>query len=624
MNFLLVPLLSISLVLIQCLIGGTRLVFSYPTYALIGLTAAATLFFIGKSGPKPSTVCIVSALLLAGYVFARALFSPVPYLARSDAFMVVACLLVYLITAVYLHSSRARLWVVCILMGLAVVHVTVGLIQFREQNGFMLFGFIKGLQSQRASGLLICPNHFAGFLEVIGIMALSLTAWSRFGFGSKLLTGYIAVFCYLGVILSVSRGGYLSATFSLLAFALFSLWIIGIYRRRDFTLSLLIVLLGGAVLLGGTAYVMTHNSFINGRLATLSKSTKDARVYNWQATLDQFKEAPVFGTGAGTHLYYGRQFRRRQIQADPIHSHNDYLEMLAEYGVVGELLLAGFLLTHLLYGMSTIGTLTVRRLCNSLVSSRSDSLALCVGATTGVLAIVAHSVVDFNMHIPGNALLLAFLFGIIANPGTERTIHPRSWASAELLLRTGMVLAGVALIAAVAFRYRGEAWTEKARVALRDNNYKSCLEKAEAAIKADNTNPCTFLYQGEAYRVMATRMPLASLRTVLFEKAVNSYQKGLAIFPRDETLWVRLGQAYDGSYQFDKAREAYLSALQLDPNLGMIHAYYGTHLFLTGQAEEAKKERAIAGRLGTTQAHTVGMSEAQSILDFDPANAKEN
>jgi hypothetical protein len=472
--------------------------------------------------------------------------------------------------------------------------------------------------------MLISGNHLAGYLEAVALLALGLTAWSRYRFGGKLLAGYVAGFCYLGLILSGSRGGYLSAAASLLVFALFSLWIIGIYRRRDFTLSLIIILLGGSLLLGGTTYLMTTNTFINGRLIRLTQATKDVRVYNWLASLDQFKEAPMLGTGAGTHLYYGRLFRRPQIQNDPIHSHGDYLEMLAEYGVVGELLALGFLFTHLIYGIRNIGVITVRRLCNSLDYPGSDSLALCLGATTAVIALMAHSVVDFNMHIPGNALLFAFIFGIIANPGVGRAAPPpRRLISPEMLLRSGIVLAGIVLLCTVATRYKGEEWTEKARVALRNQDYKECIDRATLAIQADPTNPNAYFYQGEAYRVTASKMQIPALRPVLFENAIAAYRHGLALFPQDENLTVRLAQSLDGLHLFDEAEEAYLQALHLDPNLGAIHAYYSAHLHLTGQEEASKKYQASALNLGGDKIHDMGMEEAQSILDFDPGKTEE-
>src|SRR6201999_4096797 len=76
---------------------------------------------------------------------------------------------------------------------------------------------------RRASGFYICPNHLAGLLEILGVFGLSISLWSRWPIWSKLLIGYATLICYIGVILTGRRGGYLSTVFSLLVFAILSL-----------------------------------------------------------------------------------------------------------------------------------------------------------------------------------------------------------------------------------------------------------------------------------------------------------------------------------------------------------------------------------------------------------------
>lgn len=617
-------LLAACLVLIQCLAGGTRLVYSFPAYGLAAAAAVLSLVWVRRPITKPSWACLASTLLLAGYVFGRAWVSPIPYLARTDAFMVAGALLVYLLTTLYLTDSRPRLWIVAALLAVAALHLYVGLYQFREQNGFMLFGFLRGDDSWRASGMLISGNHLAGYLEAVALLALSLTLWSRLRLGFKMLTGYAVGLCYLGVILSGSRGGYLSSLLSLLAFGMLCVWVLSIYKPQKVTPFLLGAVLVGFLALYPAQYAMRHNTFLKERLQRLSESSKDVRVYNWLATLDQARLSPLWGTGAGTHLYYGRLFRRPQIQADPIHSHGDYLELLAEYGIVGELLAIAFLFTHLFRGLRSIQVITVRRLCNALTTARSDSLALAMGATAAVVALLAHSVVDFNMHIPGNALLFAFVFGILGNPGINRPERVHSWISGPVLLRGGVAVLGIATLWGISARYPGEAWTEKARIALRNNDFQGCLQKATRAIKADPSNFYPFFYQGEANRLIGFRMHSPALRDVFFDRAILSFRNGLELFPQEEATRLRLAQALDGARRFDEAEAAYLESIRWDPNLGVLYAYYAAHLELRGQPEAAKKCRETAQSLGAPNAHTIGKAEVESILNADPAKTGPN
>ena len=85
----------------------------------------------------------------------------------------------------------------------------------------------------------------------------------------------------------------------------------------------------------------------------------------WRAALQQWNLAPLVGTGSGTYLYYGRQFRSEQMQIDPVRAHNDYLDLLAEYGAVAAFLLLPFVFVHLRHGIKDLRRLTQRHVSSS-------------------------------------------------------------------------------------------------------------------------------------------------------------------------------------------------------------------------------------------------------------------
>src|SRR5205807_5141528 len=148
-------------------------------------------------------------------------------------------------------------------------------------------------------------------------------------------------------------------------------------------------------------------------------STARIRLDLWHAAIEEWKSQPSIGTGSGTYLYYGRMFRTERMQQDPINAHNDYLHLLGEYGAVGGALFLFFLGTHLHGGWRNFQRLGPRRVVVSH-NLLSTSLALNLGALGAVAAYIVHSFVDFNLHIPANALLLAFVFGVLANAGIQR------------------------------------------------------------------------------------------------------------------------------------------------------------------------------------------------------------
>lgn len=622
MNYVILSLVITALCVIQALIGGTRLLFALPGYGILGAAAALTLFRISKGKPLPSLWCLASTAILAAYIVARANLSPVPYLAWPDYYMVIACAITYLLTCFYILSSRDRLAVVSVLLLMALVQVGVGIVQFTQKNGFMLFGFIRGDNGPRASGMYISPNHFAGYLEVIAIMAISLVWWGRWKFWAKALAGYTAVMCLLGIAVSGSRGGYLSTISTLLFFALGSLWLVKRTRKRAFVPVAL--LMGGFVLVmvGGTLGLMVKSEFLEERITQVF--AHDVRIYNWQAAMDQWRSSPVVGTGAGTHLYYGRLFRRPQIQRDPVHAHSDYLELLAEYGVVGVVAMGLFLATHLTVGVQGLqGMLHRGARLNAL--PRSHKLALALGSLSAVFAYLVHSVVDFNLHIPANALLMSFVFGMLANPATEEGLPSPALQKVGLVPQLALPVLGVWLLfdgvlspvpwkrfgdlGSEAFfspLLRGEYHGERARVALRDRQFVKCREYSQMALDAEQLNPNIHFNAGEAERMQASVFRTRTQKRAPLSKAVEHYDNALAAFPHDEHTLVRLAQSLDQLGDYDRAEECYLEAISWDPNLGVLYAYYAEHLKLLGLNEQADEMTRRAKELGASSVEAPG------------------
>lgn len=417
---LLTLLVLATLLSIQVLIGGTRLVFAFPAYEVLALAGVLSPLAFRKATPRSDQICLASALVFFGYVLLRALTSPDQYLARFDIYSIIAGLIVYFLTAFVLTEAKTRLIIlVCLLAG-AVGHVVVGAIQFHNGDNWMPISFLQRFDyGTRASGFYICPNHLAGLLEVVGVFGLSIAVWSRWPVWSKLLIGYASLVCYAGVVLTGSRGGYVSVLASLFVFLVLS---VRIARAISSTLQMRI----GAGALVITALASVAVFFLIHRSDYLSDRTrnvidnKNIRLDFWAAAVDQWKLSPILGTGSRTYLYYGRTFRRDAVTMDAVYVHNDYLQLLAEYGIIGFAVFLPFFIAHLRRGLITASRLGPRRI---LISQRlpSHSMALNVGALSALAAYAVHSAFDFNLHIPANVLVLAFVFAILANSGVEQS-----------------------------------------------------------------------------------------------------------------------------------------------------------------------------------------------------------
>jgi O-antigen ligase len=570
-------LLAAAFATIQALIGGTRLLFSMPAYGLLSLIGLLALFSLGRAKPEPNRFCLVSTVLFFGYILARALFSPVDYLTRPDIYSVLGGLLVYFFVACLFTEAKRRMRLLAFLLALAIVHVSIGAIQFRDGHNFMLIPFLQRYDyGRRASGFYVCPNHLAGLLEVLGVFGLSIAFWSRWPLWAKLLAGYAVCVCYLGVALTGSRGGYLSTIASLAPFAVLSLTLLrksstGLFWKVGGP-SLIV-----AAVIGLTAVFLLQESSYLGDRAQRVVDPGNVRIDMWQAAVQQWKLQPAFGTGSGTYLYYGRQFRSERVQEDPVYVHNDYLHLLAEYGVVGFAFFLVFLGSHLWSGWKNFRRLGLKRVG---ISSRllSNAMALQLGAIAAVSAYLVHSFLDFNLHIPANVLLLAFVFGILANAGAQLTPDPVPLNRSAIAWRLFLPAIGLVVAMQCVRLLPGEYFTERSRTSLRDDDLPSSVLFAERALAFEHNNPNIYAYLGNARVEQAEDTSDPQTRASFYLAAIEALTKQRALVPQDKVPAVDLGFAYDGLGRFPEAEWMFEQALQLDPKSTSTRGYYQAHL----------------------------------------------
>lgn len=589
--------------LIQCLVGGTRLVYSLPSYGILAVAGLLSLASLRRPIPKPSMICLGTTAVFFAYILARAAASPVDYLWWTDFYMVLACLVAYLLTAFYISNSRLRMLVIVGLLVLALAEFLVGLRQFAEGDNWMPFGFVRSDYGSRASGMFISSIHLAGYLETVGVLALSLAVWSSWSVWARIALGYMTVVCYAGVAITGSRGGYLSSVFSLLVFTAISLWVRRSVSPGRFARTALITGVALVAFVGAAVTVMQRSDLLRTRLATVV--AKDIRFYNWQAALDQFKVSPVIGTGAGTHLYYGRFFRRPQIQWDPEHAHSDYLEILAEYGLVGLVGITVFVFVHLNSCLRAAGA-GARNVSGDFDHSlRDNRLALQIGAISAISAIGAHSVTDFNLHIPGNALLFAFIFGITANP--DGATYPDSASAPGARLFQGLlVVLSIGILASGLPKLPGDYWCERARISMHYRDYPAAVEFARKSQHFEKRNPDSHHLLAGAYAGLAMAELDPVKRRNLLESSIAESRASLQLFPYDEHALMRLARVLDEAKRFREAGEAYRKAIALDPNLASIHALYAKHLTKVGRLDEAEQALNKANLLRAPNSVTKG------------------
>ena len=239
-----------------------------------------------------------------------------------------------------------------------------------------------------------------------------------------------------------------------------------------------------------------------------------------------------------------------------------------------------FLPTHIWNGLRSFQRLTQR---DSSASITSNSLALNIGALSAVATYVIHSIFDFNLHIPANALLLAFVFGILATrSGKHSSIPVRKTSRLGWYGRLALPPLGIWLAIAAIPTLPAEYYAQRAELAATDEQYSDAIKYATKAIRWDKTNYDAFRYLGWAQSELADRESEESKRDGLLGDALVSFRKAVTLFPQDRWLLLEMGWTLDGLRQFDKADGYFRKAIAWDPNSRRL--FFITALTLKQQA----------------------------------------
>jgi len=286
---------------------------------------------------------------------------------------------------------------------IAAIEAILGLAQF----------FAGGEGKSGATGTYAIREHLGGLLE----MALPLAAlysacllwdlWHRDAEGLSAIPKALAALAVsalllAGALFTLSRGTLLSVVTSAVVIGAFGLTGNSSIRKRF------------AIMLAIFAFGLTSLFFLTPieLLSRLSEHTSAGRTAIWRDIPGAIAAYPVFGCGLGGFESALLKFKDTVPTLVIDYAHNDYLQLLTELGI------AGFSIAAVLFGSLVIRVATI-----AATASRERWIGFaCLGSFA---AILTHSMVDFNLYIPANAAVLAWISGLSAGlrPAEQRERH---------------------------------------------------------------------------------------------------------------------------------------------------------------------------------------------------------
>jgi O-antigen ligase len=321
------------------------------------------------------------------------------------------CLCVVLASQVWQHRGAWH----ALARGLPLYGLVLALLailqHFTARNSIL---WLREVSPASPFGTFINRDHFAGYLELLIGFPVALIATQYVRGEGRFVYLVAALLMGLAVLLTLSRGG----TVSLLVELLF---IAALARKRATNLQgerqttpharrgrleglgvatvgvVLAGIIGGTLWIGAeplvTRFVMGSGDAAN------PQPLEDSRKLIWRDTWRLIRARPWVGAGLGAYetafpIYALDENERGGIVAQ---AHNDYLQVLADTGVSGAILLVWFLV------------LVLRAMLASTRVRDPLSSGLALGCSGGLLGLLVHSFFDFNLQLVSHALLFLLL-----------------------------------------------------------------------------------------------------------------------------------------------------------------------------------------------------------------------
>jgi len=321
----------------------------------------------------------------------------------------------FTLSAYVFDSRRRKSALVTGLIYLGVFEAAYGIIQYL--TGWQkIFSYTKQFYTEEATGTYINHNHFAGFLEltlpfVMAYVFYYFQIWmdgrrqhrslsGSSGRGSagiqSLLYLFLVLIFLVALVFSRSRGGILATAFTVFVVAVLAqfrarrrAWLVGL------SLFLLIAVAYGLWI--GLDPVLARFE----QMGEAHYFQFEGRLSFWKDSLGLIREYPFTGIGLGNFGIGFQRFQTSWVTFFVDHAHNDYVEFAADTGLAG----AGLLFLPMFY-------LLGKMIVFFLKDSRRYRPAILLGCIGSTLAILLHSITDFNLQIPSNALVFSVVLGI--------------------------------------------------------------------------------------------------------------------------------------------------------------------------------------------------------------------
>jgi O-antigen ligase len=262
-------------------------------------------------------------------------------------------------------------------------------------------GKIYGIYETRFAvpfGSFVNRHNFAAYMEMTMAIPLGLLFSGAVAKDKRLL--YMTAVALMGIalVMSGSRGGFVALMAEVILLVMLTT---GASSTRALFLKagFAVVLIGAIVV--GSLFIGGESSLTRLADTASSQDVTTDRGHIWSVTMDVIRHNMPLGAGFGAFGVAYTPFDDYSGLERVEQAHNDYLQVVADAGVVGMIIGLLFLFWLFRLGLSAAKTENVYR------------RGVAIGALAGCFAILVHSIFDFVLHTTAISLLFITLISLI-------------------------------------------------------------------------------------------------------------------------------------------------------------------------------------------------------------------
>jgi len=317
---------------------------------------------------------------------------------RDGLLLLFAYFLVFLVVFNEHWSPRWIRRLAFAVAGIGFLVAVLGILQFLAWNGKLYW--LRPIEAGTPFGPYVNHNHFAGLMELTFPVVVGLVASKRLAKAWKALLTFFGAVMALATFMSLSRGGMIGLVLGVCVFLFFQL------RRGQGRTGLITLGIVGTIVIGWLLWLGAGP--VLERIYTLREFQQEpslaSRFQVAEDTLKIIRDHPLTGTGLGTFSLEIPRYLSKPTALTWDKAHDDYLELLSGVGLIG----------------FTFVVWWIVGLFRGFMASFSDPAqrfpTVRLGAFCGCFSLLVHSLVDFNLQIPANALF----FTVLAALATRR------------------------------------------------------------------------------------------------------------------------------------------------------------------------------------------------------------